>query len=120
MVLVTIDIAGCSGCGGKWTVVEIGGGRLGERALDFEAAIGGPVRRGAYDGVEGERWWRFLHGCWVARLGNPLRGGERRSPSGAGERDRMRLGERNARPGSACAASTLLGFLGDGHRDSRP
>jgi hypothetical protein len=101
-------------------VGDIGGGGLGERALDFEAAIGRQVRRGAYGGIEGEPWWRFLHGRWVARLGNPLRGGERRSrqaPASAIARLEERQG---ARPGSACAASTLLGFLGDGHRDSRP
>jgi hypothetical protein len=100
---------------------EIGGGGPGERALDFEAAIGSQVRRGAYGSIEGARWWRFLHGCWVARLGNPLRGGERRSCQAPASAIALRLRERqDARPGSVCAASTLLGFLGDDHRDSRP
>ena len=55
MVVVTTGVAGCSGCSGSERyVVEIGGGGLGERALDFEAAIGRQVRRGAYGGIEGE------------------------------------------------------------------
>jgi len=48
MVVVTTGVAGCSGCSGSERyVVEIGGGGLGERALDFEAAIGRQVRLGA-------------------------------------------------------------------------
>ena len=41
---------------------------------------------------------RFLHGCWVARLGNPLRGGERRSrqaPASALARTGRVIGLRN-------------------------
>jgi len=53
------------------------------------------------------------------RQSTPWRGAS--LPSGARERDRICLEERqDPRPESVCAASTLLGFLGDDHRDSRP
>jgi hypothetical protein len=71
----------------RWRVASAG-----ETVSDKETWVWRHVRRSVYDRIEGCAWWSFLHGCWVARLGDPLRGGERRSHLGADERGREAAG----------------------------